>query len=80
MTYQPENRDPDHDIVGNADLERGTMVAIFAAVIIALGIGWYAFVDDRSMIVSTTPPSTVGQRVDPPMITPEVPPVTRTVR
>ena len=60
MTHPPD--DP-RDSVGGAPLERdrriinGSMLAVAAFAVVAIGIVWYALTDDRPRVVSTRLPA-----------------------
>jgi hypothetical protein len=60
MTYPPDNH---RDSVSGTPLEHdrrivnGSMLAIAAFVIVAIGIAWYALTDDRSHIAATKTPA-----------------------
>jgi hypothetical protein len=60
MTYPPDDH---RDSVGGTSIEHdrrivnGSMLAIAAFVIVAIGIAWYALNDDRSRVSSTRPPA-----------------------
>ncbi len=60
MTYPPDDhRDP----VRGTPLERdrkfinGSILALVAFAIVAIGIAWYAVTNDRSRVVSVKPPA-----------------------
>jgi hypothetical protein len=60
MTYPPDDhREP----VGGPPLEHdrrivnGSMLAVAAFVVVAIGIVWYALTDDRARIASSKPPA-----------------------
>ena len=60
MTYPPDDH---RDSVGGAPLEHdrriinGSMLAVAAFVIVAVGIVWYALTDDRSRMVAIKQPA-----------------------
>ena len=60
MTYPP---DDDRDSVRGAPIEQdrhiinGSMLALAAFAIVAIGIAWYAVTNDRSRVVSVNPPA-----------------------
>ena len=60
MTYPPDDH---RDSVRGAPLEHdrhiinGSMLALAAFAIVAIGIAWYAVTNDRSRVVSVKPPA-----------------------
>jgi hypothetical protein len=60
MTYPPDDH---RDSVRGAPIEHdrdminGSMLALAAFVIVAIGIAWYAVMNDRSRVVSVKPPA-----------------------
>ena len=60
MTYPPDDH---RDSVRGAPLEHdrkiinGSMLALVAFAIVAVGIAWYAVTNDRSRVVSVKPPA-----------------------
>jgi hypothetical protein len=60
MTYPPDDH---RDLVSGTPIEHdrrivnGSMLAVAAFAIVAIGIVWYALTDDRSRTVSIKPPA-----------------------
>ena len=65
--HSSDPRDPKRDILRKTDTSSvpGTMLAIAAALLVALGIGWYVMSDSRDT-ASILPAATSGQSTDSP--------------
>jgi hypothetical protein len=61
--HSTDPRDPKRDILRprEAAVSTGTTVAIAAALVVILGIVWYAMSDNRPTASTTVPPMTTGQ-------------------
>ncbi len=60
MTYPPDDhRDPVRDTPLEHDRKfiNGSILALVAFAIVAIGIAWYAVTNDRSRVVSVKPPA-----------------------
>ena len=74
MTYDPN--DPRRPVVREADgMSAGAMAGIAFALLLFLGVMFWAFTSgDRQTASTNTPPATTGQRAPAPAPTPAPPP------
>ena len=72
MTYDPN--DPRRPMPESSSMSSGAMAGIAFALLLFLGVMFWAFTGGDRQTVSTTPPATTGQRAPAPAPTPAPPP------